>query len=132
MCNEDYNKDEERYTEFEINFYKYLSDKGDAFLFKAFELMAIISAGSFAVIASLSSNDISITMKLAMVLMIATVIQIVFVFFSEGNLITHSARKYIDRKQVSEKVGNSLKFQKRWAVATFCGSNLALLLTVLI
>lgn|GEM_PF-5943403 len=97
---------------------------------KAFELMAIISAGSFAVIASLSSEEPTWILKTAMILMLLTVVSVVIVFVIHSKILTYLKNDSMPDKSYFrfEKVRKHLK---QTALYLFCGSNLALLLSVL-
>lgn len=113
-------KKEERYTDQEMQAHT-----------KAYELMAIISAGSFAVIASLSSTEPSVLMKIAMAAMLLTVVQVVFVFVTKARILSYL--KDIGEIQASKACARTVKsflILKLFTLITFSISNIALLLSV--
>jgi len=67
---------------------------------KGYELMAIISAGSFAVIASLSQEEPTWVLKTAMILMLLTVVSVVVGFHSHSRYLRLLKRENPISKQV--------------------------------
>jgi hypothetical protein len=119
---------------FEIDMWKYFIDKRDSVLHQALELMAMISAGSIAVIVSFSSEEPSLLLKTALVFMVLTVLFVLAAFFSISSLFSHHGIKYMTKEKLdpSSKVGDDIGWKMKVAIIAFCLSNLAMVLSVIL
>lgn len=66
--------------------FQYLQESSHAMINKALELMALISAGSFAVVISLGKGEPSTYMKVALSSMIVNILSVVYNHFSIAKL----------------------------------------------
>ena len=119
---------------FEIDMGKYFIDKRDLVLHKVLELMAMISAGSIAVIVSFSLEDPSLLLKISFGSMVLTVLFVLASFISISSFFSHQGIKCMTKKKFdpSSKVGNDIQWKIKVAIITFCLSNLTMVLSVIL